>query len=169
LVRRSRLIVIVAAAPFSNPTSHLSRRHQRTRAAATAPSLCRFRRSLVVTAAVARLSSPAMRLDAPSTRSPTENTQRSTMQTPQGLDATHSDELFPVKREYIGINSGVRRASFGGSRFVSPHVRTARHFEFVIRNFCVRTWFKGLRHASSSSNAFASFRSRVSKPSVNQP
>jgi hypothetical protein len=27
------------------------------------------------------------------------------MQTPQGLDATHSDEPFPVKREYIG-NSG---------------------------------------------------------------
>jgi hypothetical protein len=30
------------------------------------------------------------------------NTQRATMQTPQGLDATHSDKLFPVKREYIG-------------------------------------------------------------------
>jgi hypothetical protein len=44
--------------------------------------------------------------------SPAENTQRSTLQTPQGLDATHGDELFPVKREYIGINSGVRRASF---------------------------------------------------------
>jgi hypothetical protein len=38
------------------------------------------------------------------------NTQRATLQTPQGLDATHGDELFPVKREYIGINSGAGRA-----------------------------------------------------------
>jgi hypothetical protein len=40
------------------------------------------------------------------------NTQRATLQTPQGLDATHGDELFPVKRWYIGTNSGVRRAPF---------------------------------------------------------
>jgi len=33
-----------------------------------------------------------------------ENRQRSTMPTPQGFDATHSDELFPVKRWYIGRN-----------------------------------------------------------------
>jgi hypothetical protein len=30
--------------------------------------------------------------------------------------ATHDDELFPVKREYIGINSGVRRAPRGGPK-----------------------------------------------------
>jgi hypothetical protein len=42
-------------------------------------------------------------------------------------------------------------------------------FKFGIRNFCVRTRFNGLRHASSLSNAFASFRSRVSWPSVNHP
>jgi hypothetical protein len=40
------------------------------------------------------------------------------MQTPQGRDATHSDELFPVKREYIGTNSGVRRVLFGGSKIL---------------------------------------------------
>jgi hypothetical protein len=27
---------------------------------------------------------------------PIENTQRATMQTPQGLDAKHIDEMFPV-------------------------------------------------------------------------
>jgi hypothetical protein len=45
------------------------------------------------------------------------NTQRSTLQTPQGLDATHGDELFPVTRDHIGTNSGAQRASFGRSRF----------------------------------------------------
>jgi hypothetical protein len=47
------------------------------------------------------------------------NTQRSTLQTPQGFDATHGDELFPVQREYIGINSRVRRASFGGPKLLA--------------------------------------------------
>jgi hypothetical protein len=50
------------------------------------------------------------------------------MQTPQGLDATHGDELFPVKRDHIGTNSGVRRASFGGLKILALHVETARHF-----------------------------------------
>jgi hypothetical protein len=49
--------------------------------------------------------------------SPTENTQRATMQTPQGLDAKHSDELFPVQRQYTGINSGARRASMTVQKF----------------------------------------------------
>jgi hypothetical protein len=35
-----------------------------------------------------------------------ENTQQATMQTPQGLDAKHSDELFPVQRQYIGNKLG---------------------------------------------------------------
>jgi hypothetical protein len=42
-------------------------------------------------------------------------------------------------------------------------------FKFGIRNFCVRTLLNGLRHAISLSNAFASFRSSVSNPSVNRP
>jgi hypothetical protein len=29
------------------------------------------------------------------------NTQRATMQTPQGVDAKHSDKLFLVERQYI--------------------------------------------------------------------
>jgi hypothetical protein len=50
------------------------------------------------------------------------------MQTPQGLDAKHRDELFPVQREYIDKNSGVRRASIGGLkilglRFFAPSLR----------------------------------------------
>jgi hypothetical protein len=47
------------------------------------------------------------------------NTQRSTLQTPQRLDATHGDELFPVKREYIGTNSGAQRASCGGPKLLA--------------------------------------------------
>jgi hypothetical protein len=43
------------------------------------------------------------------------------MQTPQGLDAKHSDEMFPVKREYTGVNSGVRRALF------SPNILGPTH------------------------------------------
>jgi hypothetical protein len=60
--------------------------------------------------------------------SPAENTQRETMQTLQGLDAKHSDEMFPVKREYIGINSGVRTAFRDGPKNSPSHVETARHF-----------------------------------------
>jgi hypothetical protein len=40
-------------------------------------------------------------------------------------------------------------------------------FKFGIRNFVFARWLNGLRHAISLSNAFASFRSRVSNPSVN--
>jgi hypothetical protein len=47
------------------------------------------------------------------------------MQTPQGLDAKHSDELFLV---HTGINSGVRKAPFGGPKTLASHVETARHF-----------------------------------------
>jgi hypothetical protein len=39
------------------------------------------------------------------------------MQTPQGLDAKHSGELFPVKRQYTGINSGTRRAPVAVQKF----------------------------------------------------
>jgi hypothetical protein len=31
--------------------------------------------------------------------SPTQNGQRATMQTPQGFDATHGGELFPIEGE----------------------------------------------------------------------
>jgi hypothetical protein len=62
------------------------------------------------------------------------NTQRSTLQTPQGLDATHSDELFPVKREYIGTNSGAQPASFGGPKLLAPRTSKPRAiFKFGIR------------------------------------
>jgi hypothetical protein len=50
------------------------------------------------------------------------------MQTPQGLDATHGDELFPVKRDHIGTNSGAQRALFGGSKILASHIETARDF-----------------------------------------
>jgi hypothetical protein len=33
--------------------------------------------------------------------SPAENEQSATMQTPQGVDAKHSDKLFVVERQYI--------------------------------------------------------------------
>jgi len=54
------------------------------------------------------------------------------LQTPQGLDATHGEELFPVKRDHIGTNSGVQRTSFGGSKIRPSHLETARHFEIWI-------------------------------------
>jgi hypothetical protein len=74
-----------------------------------------------------RLSRTSETPDGTST-SPAENTQRETMQTLQGLDATHGDELFPVKREYIGINSGVRTAFRDGPKNSPSHVETACHF-----------------------------------------
>ena len=33
--------------------------------------------------------------------SPTQNEQRATMQTPQGLDATHGGELFPIDESRV--------------------------------------------------------------------
>jgi hypothetical protein len=71
------------------------------------------------------------------------NPQRSTLQTPQGLDATHRDELFPVKREYIGINSGVRRACRGRQKFALRTSEPRAIFQFGIRNFCVRRCSNG--------------------------
>ena len=96
-----------------------------------------------------------------------ENTQRETIQPPQGLDAKHGGELFP---EYIGINSGVRRASRGGLK-IRPFARRNRalflNLEFA--TFVFGRCADKPRHASASSSAFASFRSRVSNPSVNHP
>jgi hypothetical protein len=46
----------------------------------------------------------------------------------QGLDATHSDELFPIKGQCIGINSGVRRGARDGPKNLPSHVGTARRF-----------------------------------------
>jgi hypothetical protein len=59
------------------------------------------------------------------------------MQTLQGLDATHGDELFPVKREYIGINSGVRRACRGRQKLPLRTSEPRTIFKFGYRNFCV--------------------------------
>jgi hypothetical protein len=56
------------------------------------------------------------------------------MQTPQGLDATHGDQLFPVKRDHIGTNSGAQRASFGGLKLLASRLETARRLEFGISN-----------------------------------
>jgi hypothetical protein len=42
------------------------------------------------------------------------NRQRATMQTPQGLDATHGSELFPVKRPRSVFHEQVRRTPSAG-------------------------------------------------------
>jgi hypothetical protein len=58
------------------------------------------------------------------------------MQAPQGVDATHSGELFPVQRQYTGINSGVRRAPLRRSENFVPRASEPRAiFKFGIRNF----------------------------------
>jgi hypothetical protein len=54
--------------------------------------------------------------------------ERATMQMPQGVDAKHGDELFPVQRQYIAINSAVRRASFGAPKISAFTLETARNF-----------------------------------------
>jgi hypothetical protein len=49
------------------------------------------------------------------------------LQTPQGLDATHSDELFPVKRvHWHKLRSA--KGFLRWSKILALHVATARHF-----------------------------------------
>jgi hypothetical protein len=62
-----------------------------------------------------------MRLDA---QHPFADRKHATaMQTPQGLDATHGDELFPVKREYVG--NKLRSARGPLRRFKNSPLREA--------------------------------------------
>jgi hypothetical protein len=73
--------------------------------------------------------------DVPTRPALRRNTQPATMQTPQGLDATHSDELFTVKRDHIGTNSGAQRASLRRSETFGPKLRSATGLPPAVRNF----------------------------------
>jgi hypothetical protein len=59
------------------------------------------------------------------------------MQTPQELDATHSDELFPVKREFAELRVKALGLTVGdeavdGVTANTPHARPLSEFHFGI-------------------------------------
>jgi hypothetical protein len=67
---------------------------------------------------------------------PAENPQRATMQTPQGLDAKHRDELFPVKPRVHRYKLRSAKGLLERLKISPLHTSKPRAiFKFGIRNF----------------------------------
>jgi hypothetical protein len=97
--------------------------------------------------------------------------------------AEHVDQIYDadaaaalrVMRELCGTHWRPERVLFAHTK-PTGRASAARHFEqnlrpsrLSLRHFAQRILYPGFYVLNSSSNAFAAFRSAVSKPSVNQP
>src|SRR6516225_7363290 len=71
---------------------------------------------IVATAIIIEIVAPTMAAEGPasarhSPSSPTQNGQRATMQTPQGFDATHGGELFPIDESRLTSGVSMRAST----------------------------------------------------------